>query len=64
MVELTASPEQAEPPRIAGERLVDALTDIAILELDPAGRVARWNACAERITGWRQDEILGHVLPE
>jgi len=60
VVELTASPEQAEPPRIAGERLVDALTDIAVLELDPVGRVARWNTCAERITGWSQHEALGH----
>jgi len=59
VVELSASPEQAEPPRIAGERLVDALTDIAVLELDPVGRVARWNTCAERITGWSQHEALG-----
>jgi PAS domain S-box-containing protein len=42
--------------------LVASVTDYAILMLDPEGRVASWNAGAERIKGYRAEEILGqHV---
>jgi PAS domain S-box-containing protein len=40
-------------------RLVEAVRDYAILGLDPAGRVTTWNAGAERIKGYRADEIVG-----
>ena len=39
--------------------LVSGVKDYAILMLDPEGRVASWNAGAERIKGYRADEILG-----
>ncbi|QTD94538.1 PAS domain-containing hybrid sensor histidine kinase/response regulator [Burkholderia anthina] len=42
------------------ETVVDAITDYAIFMLDPHGNVATWNAGAERIKGYRQDEIVGH----
>jgi PAS domain S-box-containing protein len=38
--------------------LVDGVKDYAIIMLDPAGRVASWNAGAERIKGYRADEII------
>ena len=42
--------------------LVDAVNDYAIFLLDPDGRVVSWNAGAERINGFRAEEILGqHV---
>jgi PAS domain S-box-containing protein len=42
--------------------LVDAVKDYAIFLLDPDGRVVSWNAGAERINGYRAEEILGqHV---
>ncbi|HEU4643655.1 MAG TPA: MOFRL family protein, partial [Gemmatimonadaceae bacterium] len=31
----------------------------AIFLLDPAGRIVTWNAGAERIKGWRAEEIVG-----
>lgn len=40
-------------------RLVDAVTDYAIFMLDESGRVATWNPGAEKIKGYRRDEILG-----
>ena len=52
-------------PTAADERakgidpLVDSLLDLAIIRLDLEGRIASWNAGAERITGWRADAILG-----
>jgi len=39
--------------------LVEAVKDYAIFLLDPQGRVVSWNAGAERIKGYRADEILG-----
>ncbi len=48
---------------------VDAVEDYALLMLDTAGRVISWNAGAERIKGYKTDEIIGHhfscfYLPE
>jgi PAS domain S-box-containing protein len=42
--------------------LVDRVRDYAIFLLDPDGRVASWNAGAERIKGYRAAEILGEHL--
>ncbi len=39
--------------------LVDSVRDYAIFMLDATGRVATWNAGAERIKGYRSDEIIG-----
>jgi PAS domain S-box-containing protein len=42
--------------------LVDGVRDRAIYMLNPAGKVATWNAAAEQMTGYRAEEILGrHV---
>jgi PAS domain S-box-containing protein len=39
--------------------LVQGVTDYAIYMLDPEGRVANWNMGAERIKGYKADEIVG-----
>jgi PAS domain S-box-containing protein len=39
--------------------LVQGVTDYAIYMLDLNGRVSSWNAGAERIKGYRPDEIIG-----
>jgi PAS domain S-box-containing protein len=49
--------------------LIEGVVDYAIFMLDPEGMVTSWNVGAERINGYRRDEILGkHVsrlfLPE
>jgi PAS domain S-box-containing protein len=38
---------------------LDGVQDYAIFMLDPRGRVASWNAGAERIKGYKADEIIG-----
>jgi PAS domain S-box-containing protein len=38
--------------------LVESVTDYAIFILDPTGRVATWNAGAERFKGYRAEEII------
>src|SRR6266566_9212749 len=46
-----------------GERhfqlLVQAVKDYAIFMLDPQGRITTWNSGAERIKGYRAEEIIG-----
>jgi PAS domain S-box-containing protein len=39
--------------------MISSVSDYAIFMLDPEGRVASWNPGAERIKGYREDEILG-----
>ena len=39
--------------------LVESVRDYAIFMLDAGGRVATWNAGAERLKGYRADEIVG-----
>ncbi len=39
--------------------LVDTTTDYAIFLLDPQGHVRTWNAGAQRLKGYRADEIVG-----
>ncbi len=39
--------------------LVDSVKDYAILMLDPAGVVMTWNRGAERIKGYRAEEVVG-----
>jgi PAS domain S-box-containing protein len=51
-----------EALRQSEERLrlmVGSVHDYAIYFLDSSGRVANWNPGAERINGYRQDEIVG-----
>jgi PAS domain S-box-containing protein len=42
--------------------LMEAATDYAIFLLDAEGRVATWNAGAERVFGYREPEILGQPV--
>lgn len=39
--------------------LTDNLVDYAIVLLDPEGRITSWNAGAERLLGYRADEVTG-----
>ncbi|MGF9761975.1 PAS domain S-box protein [Microvirga sp. 0TCS3.31] len=39
-------------------RVLEAITDFALIALDRSGNIVSWNAGAERIYGWQSDEIL------
>ena len=39
--------------------LVESMTDYALIMLDPKGHVTSWNAGAQRIKGYKADEIVG-----
>jgi PAS domain S-box-containing protein len=40
-------------------RLIDAAQDFAIYELDRDGRILTWNKGAERLKGWKAEDIIG-----
>ena len=42
--------------------LLGSVKDYAIFMLDPQGRVMSWSAGAERVKGYRAEEILGKPL--
>src|SRR5687768_5525807 len=49
----------ADPTDEQFRLLVASVTDYAIYLLDPGGRVVSWNAGAQRIKGFRAEEIVG-----
>ena len=54
--------QRPEPGAVRADQfrlLVDAVKDYAIFLLDPDGHVVSWNAGAERIKGYKAEEILG-----
>ncbi|WP_422927892.1 diguanylate cyclase domain-containing protein [Singulisphaera sp. PoT] len=53
----TTSPQATEERY---RRLVEAVEDYAIFMLSPDGRITSWNSGAERIIGYREEEILDH----
>lgn len=60
--DLTEKREQEEALRRSEEQfrlLVQGVTDYALYMLDPDGLVSSWNAGAERIKLYREDEVIG-----
>src|SRR6202167_4532670 len=57
-------PSETRPPTPSGRArhfrlLVNGVTDYALYMLDPTGVVTNWNAGAQRIKGYRPEEIIG-----
>jgi PAS domain S-box-containing protein len=57
--ELAASAAKLEDTERRFRLLVEGVTDYAIFMLDPEGHVINWNPGAERIKGYKREEILG-----
>lgn len=55
--------EQADRERARSEGIVEAMTD-GIVVVDETGRIAHFNAAAERLTGWRREAAVGLDLDQ
>ena len=51
--------ERPRPVPSLDALILRSITDHAIVTLDRRGLITSWNAGAERIMGWREDEIVG-----
>lgn len=54
--------EVLEEANVKLNALIQA-SPLAILTFDPEGRVQSWNTAAERIFGWKEEEVLGLQPP-
>jgi len=52
-------PNSALKEEVGFQLFLDSVKDYAIFMLDPRGHVATWNSGAERIKGYRPEEIIG-----
>ena len=54
---LVSRPESTTEQRL--QLLIEAVTDYGIFMLDPTGHIISWNTGAQKLKGWRREEILG-----
>jgi PAS domain S-box-containing protein len=50
-------PESLTEQRL--QLLIEAVTDYGIFMLDPEGHIISWNSGAQKLKGWKREEILG-----
>ncbi len=64
--DITAAKAAETAVRQANERLAAIVqaSPLAILVLDPGGKVEIWNPAAEKTLGWRAEEVVGKMLPD
>ena len=54
--------EELERQRALLDSLIDA-APLAVITMDPGGKVERWNRAAQRIFGWSASEVVGRPYP-
>lgn len=64
-LDISAQKSIEDSLRQVNDRLIALVqaSPIGIVILDAAGNCQLWNPAAERIFGWREDEVLGRPLP-
>ena len=62
-VDLWGEPKAPFLSAISIANLVDHISD-ALIAVDNQGLITGWNAAAERIYGWKADEVIGEFLDE
>lgn len=62
VTETHAAQEKLRISEMRNRQILDSAIDYAIIATDLDGTVRRWNKGAERILGWREDELMGQAL--
>jgi PAS domain S-box-containing protein len=60
LTERKLADQELQASQVEFRLLVQSVTDYAIYMLDPSGKVASWNAGAQRIKGYLPEEIIGN----
>ncbi|HKV37881.1 MAG TPA: PAS domain S-box protein, partial [Blastocatellia bacterium] len=60
----TFLPASTDPRFDPFQLLAESVKEYAVFTLDPDGNVSSWNIGAERITGYKSEEILGRCFSE
>jgi PAS domain S-box-containing protein len=55
----TLAPGRGDTVEQRLQLLIEAVTDYGIFMLDPEGHIMSWNTGAQKLKGWRREEILG-----
>jgi len=55
------SSSSGKPPTV--KRALSEDAPVAVIDVDLEGRVQGWNPAAERLFGWRREEVIGGALP-
>ena len=63
--DISESKKAAEVLQEINNRLTTLVqaSPLAIIAMNPEGKIISWNPAAERMFGWRQDEVMGQPLP-
>jgi PAS domain S-box-containing protein len=61
--EYLAAAREADAERYLVSNIVDSATGVAIIVTDEIGRIVRFNPGAERLLGYRAEEVLGEFTP-
>nr|WP_314624976.1 PAS domain S-box protein [uncultured Noviherbaspirillum sp.] len=62
VTETHAAQEKLRLSEMRNRQILDSAIDYAIIATDLDGVVSRWNKGAERILGWREEEMIGQAL--
>ena len=62
VTETHAAQESLRISEMRNRQILDSAIDYAIIAVGLDGMVTRWNKGAERMLGWREEEVLGQAL--
>ncbi|MDX8377971.1 MAG: PAS domain S-box protein [Mariprofundales bacterium] len=63
ITDLKKAEQQALRKEVQAKRIIETALD-AFIQIDSNGLIKEWNPKAEKIFGWKKEEVIGHTLSE